>query len=572
MTKKQKSEEENVSLNSCEKFIDDFSVLHGAAVGVVVVRTREPSRFSEALLYFAQEMKLQFRLWKCTDGWNTYNMRQPDVPPTADKQTAIVTAVDVIGGNTMVPDNTGITNEKDKLKGSVFAMMWPHWYCNAQNSIAEVTQYIADYARSFCAENKRLVLIVPPEYQLPIELQDCVVIIDTDLPAHDELMEAYDDMVQAMKELGRQVNYNEDEVYRILSIGAGMTVMEFETAISRAFRTVRKRLPNVPIEEFLKLISKAKAELIKRSEVLELMPLGSMEDVGGLENLKEWIEDRKVGYLPEAREFGVDKPKGTALIGPPGTGKTLCAKACAHSLGLPLIKFDVSRVFNQFVGSSESRVREALKFCAAMAPCVVLVDEVDKAFDINSGGGDSGVGKRVLGAILTFMQETEKDIFWVLTANRVGGLPPELLRKGRLDEVFSVSLPNEEERLNILKIHLRKRKQNPDAIKGLEAVAERCSGFVGAEIEAAVSEAVLIAFKDKTKVTAELLSARFEGVKPLSEAHADNFNAMRDWAEQNARAASKGGTVARDRGRSSSAKPVPVGRGKRSMSAGDLDG
>lgn len=214
-------------------------------------------------------------------------------------------------------------------------------------------------------------------------------------------------------------------------------------------------------------------------------------------------------------------------------------------LGLPAIRFDVGRVFNSLVGSSEARVRAALKMVEAMAPCVLMIDEVDKAFQANSGGGDSGVSQRVLGAILTWMQECQEAVFMIVTANRVNNLPSEFLRRGRLDEVFSVSVPGEEEREEIFKIHLRARRQNPDAVDLAQAV-ERSSGYVPAELEAAVKDAVTVAFATQQPVTGELIAEQLGNMKPLSEAFAEDFQRMQTWAEQNARPANRlpGGSAA----------------------------
>jgi SpoVK/Ycf46/Vps4 family AAA+-type ATPase len=237
----------------------------------------------------------------------------------------------------------------------------------------------------------------------------------------------------------------------------------------------------------------------------------------------------------------VDNPKGCGLIGPPGTGKSAAAKAVGAALQIPIIRFDVSRVFGSLVGESEARVTSALNMIDAMAPCVAFVDEVDKAFDMSSGGGDGGTGKRVLGKVLTHMQESDKPIFWIVTANRTSGLPPELLRKGRLDEIWSVTVPSEEERTAIFDIHLRKRNQSWDEIGDKQAVLDASNGYVGAEIEASVKEAVLELYLDDGAEIGELLVAALGNMKPLSEAFGEQFAQMAEWAENNARASSSTG-------------------------------
>lgn len=567
---KKKEQEENQVLNSRDKLTEDFSILSGAAIGVVILRTKEPYRMMDALKDHCRLKGAEFSVWKITNGWNKYELEAPangQDSPKSDNLVDIIPALQAIGAPPA--DNA-------KAKGFVYAMMWPHWFCkkDGNSNIPHIIQYLADYAQLFPQHTKRLVIVVPMDYAMPTELEDCVTLVDCDLPSQEELRESYDDLAEFAATQEVAIEYDEEEINRILSAGAGMTVTEFENTLSRAIKKFAKELPDVPIDVFVRYVSITKAEIVKRSEVLELMPIGNMSDVGGLENLKEWIALRSHAFDKEAREHGVDKPKGCALIGPPGTGKSLCAKAVAHTLGLPLIRFDVSRVFSSFVGSSEGRVREALKMIKAMSPCVVMLDEVDKAFDVNSGGGDSGVGKRVLGAILTEMQESQADTFWMMTANRTDGLPPELLRKGRLDEVFSVTVPSETERMAILKIHLSKRGINPDKIEGLERVAAETNGYVGAEIENGVAEANLISYATDVPLTADLIIEQFKGMVPLSEAHKEQFQRMKEWAEQNAKPSSRDAVRVRDRKRSggSGAAQDTLGRRKRRLDATDLDG
>lgn len=550
----------NAELTSKEKFIEDISTLVNAAIGVIIVRTREPYEVMTALREYSLSTKWQFNRWSITTGFLKFPMTDAAAEPIkVDNTQPPGAAIKYVGD----------TQDNNNYK-QIYAMMWSHFYSKRDNPMPEFIQHMADYTKLFANKTKRLIMVVPPEYQVPPELQDSVVIVDTDLPTQTELRELYDDVMDQINSMGKKaIDYTDEEVERIIAAGAGMTLAEFDNTLSRALRKFRKELPDIAVDTFVREISKTKAELVKRSEVLELMPLGNMEEVGGLENLKEWISVRRYAYDAEAREFGVDQPRGVALIGPPGTGKSLCAKAIAHELGLPLIRFDVSRVFGSLVGQSEGRVREALKMCDAMAPCVIMLDEVDKAFDVNSGGGDSGVGKRILGAVLTHMQEGGKPIFWVMTANRVGGLPPELLRKGRLDEVFSVTTPSEKEREAIFKIHLKKRKQNPD-LKGLEKAVEASNRFVGAEIEAAVAEAVLQAYAKDKPLTAEMLVEQFKDTKPLSEAHKEQFKMMEDWAADNAKASSK---EAKARSRERNRVADTSGRGSaRVVLTDDLDG
>jgi SpoVK/Ycf46/Vps4 family AAA+-type ATPase len=375
---------------------------------------------------------------------------------------------------------------------------------------------------------------------VPGELAEMIPIVDYALPTQSELMDLYDsvragDITESQRERTR--HFTAEDAQACCSAGAGMTRLEFQTALCMAY-VAQERRDLRSFKDFKSYIMDRKVSVVKRSEVLEVLPSVSMDEVGGLENLKEWIEKRAGCYTEEARAAGVDLPNGVALIGPPGTGKSLGAKAIGSVLGIPVIKFDVSRVFGSLVGESEARMAKALQMIDAMAPCVCLVDEVDKVFDINSGGGDSGTSTRVLGKILTHMQESKAPIFWVLTANRTRGLPPEMLRKGRLDELFSVTTPMEDERRAIFEIHLKKRGFRPDRLTALDRAIEASSGYVGGEIEAAVKEAAIEAFHTQTPLTADHLVAALGQMKPLSRSFKDAFEEMEQWAEHHARPSS----------------------------------
>jgi SpoVK/Ycf46/Vps4 family AAA+-type ATPase len=511
------------NLRNAESFRRQLGVLHQAAIGVVLCRTREPFRAIDTMREFAFAERLDFRMWTITRGWASYDRTNPEADPTTDGMMEPLSALQKIGN--------------DSEPNGIYAMMYPHKPLSANIAML---QLVKEYCRLFSETRKRLILITPHGFTLPQELEDDVVILDFDTPAYAEMRQSYDNLMQGVSDAKRP-RFNEEQVDRILAAGAGMTAHEFENAVSRALVTLRGKLPNVAIDEFADIVMGVKVEVVKRSEVLEVMEADSIANIGGLENLKGWIRKRAHCFSQEARDAGVEAPKGIALIGPPGTGKSASAKAIASVLALPLIKFDVSRVFNSLVGQSEARVRSALKLLDGMAPAVVFLDEADKAFAgqaSGGGGGDSGVGMRVLGAILTWMQETKAPVFMVVTANRTQNLPSEFLRRGRLDEVFSVTVPHEGERMDILRIHLRKRGRNPDEVEGLQEAVDRSAGYVPAELEAAVKDAIIESFTQKVPMTGALIAEQLSYMVPLSEAFKSDFEAMKLWAEQNARPAS----------------------------------
>lgn len=523
-----------LSTMNAETFQSQLAILHLSAVGVMMVRSREPYRAIDSIREYAFSKDLPLNLWQVTTGWKKHKPNGSISEGDGVKDPNM--SMQKIGGL----DGTKDENGDPGMGDGFYVHMYPHHFLQPGKAIPPLVQTIKEYCKLFSKRPKtRLVLVVPPGFSLPAELEEDVTILDFEVPSYAELAIALDRQIADLPK-GKQPQLTGDDKARLISAGSGMQLSEFDTAFARAVVTHRKDLPNPDIEKLVAEVMKVKTEVVKRSEVLEVMPVANMENVGGLENLKSWLQSRRACFGQEAEAYGIEKPKGIALIGPPGTGKSLVAKATAHMLGKPLIKFDVSRVFAGLVGESEARVRAALKMVDAMAPCVVMLDEVDKAFQ-RSSGGDSGVSQRVLGAVLTHMQESEAGVFWVATANRVDNLPSEFLRRGRLDEVFSVSVPDEEEREEIIRIHLRKRGFDPANVKDLTLAAEKSEGYVPAELEAAVKDAIIDSFANgKAAITGLSIVAQLENMKPLSEAFAEDFAHMQTWADNNARPASKG--------------------------------
>lgn len=541
-----------LTLRNADLFHNELSVMHGAAVGVTMVRAREPYRAIDAIREFAFSKKLPLYLWQITSGWQKHDTNGS--VNDGDKIKDPGMSLQKVGGLDGTKDNEGNPGMGDGF----YVHMYPHYFLKGGAQSAAIIQTIKEYCKLFSKRPKqRLVLVVPPGFSLPSELEEDVTVLDFEVPSYAELSVALDRQISDLPK-DKQPQFTREDKARVIAAGSGMQLSEFDTAFARAIVTHKKALPNPAIDDIVKEVMKVKTEVVKRSEVLEVMPVANMENVGGLENLKEWLAAREACFGQEAADYGIEKPKGIGLFGPPGTGKSLIGKATAHALGKPLIKFDVSRVFAGLVGESEARVRAALKMIDAMAPCVVLLDEVDKAFQRTSGG-DSGVGQRVLGAILTHMQESNAGVFWVVTGNRVENLPSELLRRGRLDEVFSVSVPDERECMEIINIHLRIRGKDPAACPNLEVAAHKAAqGYVPAEIEAAVKDAIIDSFTaGKTAITGELIVKQLENMKPLSEAFAEDFAAMKNWSDNNARPASKGReAVLKARKRRAAPKPV----------------
>ncbi len=293
-------------------------------------------------------------------------------------------------------------------------------------------------------------------------------------------------------------------------------------------------------ESCIDLIIEEKKNIIQQSGVLEFYhSKETIDNVGGLDELKKWLKQRRTAFSIKARDYGLPSPKGLLILGVQGTGKSLTAKAVSSLWHLPLLRLDIGKVFGSLVGESESKIRESLQYAEAISPCILWMDELDKAFGgMNGPQGDSGTSARVFGTFLTWLQEKDKPVFVVATANDISNLPPEMLRKGRFDEIFFVDLPNEDEIKDIVKIHIAKTQRNPQDFNMIKLV-EASKGFTGAEVEQAIADAMYNAFeRDEEYNTADILTSLASTI-PLSRFMRERVEELRLWAKDRARKASK---------------------------------
>ena len=289
----------------------------------------------------------------------------------------------------------------------------------------------------------------------------------------------------------------------------------------------------------VELVLSEKRQVIRKSGILEFYPPDAkLSDVGGLEQLKEWLRRRGKAWRPDAREFGLAEPKGVLLLGVPGCGKSLTARAVAQAWKLPLLHLDLGRIFSSMLGGSEENMRRALATAEGVAPAVLWIDEIEKGLAGGTGNGqsDAGTASRVFGTLLTWMQERSEPVFVVATANKLEALPPELLRRGRFDEIFFVDLPGPEARVAILSIQLAKRGRDP-AKFDLPALASACGGFSGAELEHVIVEALFAAFDAGRDICDEDLLTAISETTPLSRTSGEDICRLREWARTRARPA-----------------------------------
>lgn len=375
--------------------------------------------------------------------------------------------------------------------------------------IAERNMYNQDYNAA--------VFIISSMLEIPDELEDLITIFDVPLP---NISEIADIIREFCSDLGIRVS--NDTLDEISLSFKGLNEFQIKQILNLAYQDGGC----IDLDD-KQLILRQKEQLIKKAGLLEMIPVHeSVEDIGGLENLKEWLYNKEAVFnqLDKAIKFGVDIPKGIMIVGMPGCGKSLAAKATAKLFEIPLVRLDVGRLLGKYIGESEENMRRALKLSEAISPCVLWIDEIEKAFSgVGGSGGGSDVTTRLFGQFLTWMQEKENTVFIVATANDISKIPPEFLRKGRFDELFYVDFPNKEERRKILEIHLKKRdKWNKDL--DLISVVQKTEGYNGADLEAIVKDAIENCFirymndPDKTDklTTGDLLEAQSH-IKSISD-------------------------------------------------------
>ena len=350
------------------------------------------------------------------------------------------------------------------------------------------------------------------------ELDDLITTVNLPLPDQGELK-------NLIKRIAITTNseLNEKDLNELAMASSGLSEIKVKQVTAKAL-TQRGKISKFDIQDILE----EKRQVIAKSEILEFFESkASQNDIGGLKILKVWLNQRFRAFSKEARDYGLPIPKGVLLVGPQGTGKSLTAKSISRSWSMPLLRLDVGRLFSSLVGSSEARTRETISRAEAMSPCILWIDEIDKGFG-GDARSDGGTSQRVLASLLTWMAEKESSVFVIATANAIDKLPPELLRKGRFDEIFFLDLPNSEERLSILDLHLRKRR--PSYSFPLSTIIDRTNGYSGAELEQAVIEGMHFSFAENRELTEKDLIKAVSELVPLSRTAKEQIDLLKEWS------------------------------------------
>ena len=399
-----------------------------------------------------------------------------------------------------------------------------------------VVRRLRDVGQKF-ATNRRTVILTAPKISIPPELASLVEYLELPLPDRQRLRQIIDEvLVRVAKTHTLQRRLEPSGIDVMADNLRGLTEEESERAISQALVARYALCPETVTD-----VLEAKKSLLRRSEMLEFVEVSdTLSQVGGLDNLKKFLAQRRGSWEESARSFGLDPPRGVIILGVQGCGKSMCARAIAGEWKLPLVKFDTAAVYDKYIGETEKRIQKVFQVAEGLAPCVLWIDELEKVFagsGPDSASADAGVSSRLLASFLSWMQDRKAPVFVAATCNNVSVLPPELIRKGRFDELFFVDLPTQAERKQILGIQLTRRKRNPNDF-ALDRVAAAARGYSGAEIESVVQTALYAAYSQKQQLNDQHLLEAIQSTVPLSTTRAEEIEALRQWAGQRAVAAS----------------------------------
>jgi hypothetical protein len=467
---------------------------------LIGVETVEEDRVRSLLIEVANDLKLPFYEWSLTSGFN--RLRGVTINGTQDALAALQHINEI--------ENTAaIYLLKDMAR-------------HLENP--SIGRALRELAQKLMSTRSALVLTGDP-LELPKDFEALAVRFALEMPDVTELREVVRSVVDAISARQRvQIDLSRDDALRLVQALQGLTVNQARQVVAQAI-VEDGRLS----ADDIGTIVRCKGEMIEHGGILEFFPIDENNfEIGGFARLKDWLESARVGFSPEARALNLNAPKGVLFVGVQGCGKSLAAKFVARQWDLPLLKLDAGRLYEKYVGESEKNFRKATTLAEAMAPVILWIDEIEKAFaQGGSGESDGGLSQRLFGSFLTWLQEKKDEVFVVGAANDLMNVPPELLRKGRFDEIFFVDLPTPEERVSIFAIHLRLRKQNPDAFD-LAALADATNGFSGAEIEQVVISALYRSLQKKQPVTAESIIEAARSTTPLSVSRAEDVGRVRE--------------------------------------------
>ncbi|MBW4519962.1 MAG: AAA family ATPase [Scytolyngbya sp. HA4215-MV1] len=493
-------------------FHDEFDLLLRARYSILYIPTHEEERVEAAIAQCAsQQGRRAVYIWDFVEGYQ---------------------------GN---PNDAGFGKRNplqalefiEKLPASAAAVFILRDFHRFLDDIS-ISRKLRNLAKLLKSQPKNLVLI-SPQVTIPEDLSEVLTVLEFPLPNEAEIRVEVERLLAAT---GQSLEKRAlDDLVRSCQ---GLSTERIRRVLARAIAMHSELRP-----EDVDLILEEKRQTIRQTQILDFYPATeNISDIGGLDNLKDWLLRRGNAFSDRARQYGLPHPRGLLLVGIQGTGKSLTAKAIAHHWHLPLLRLDVGRLFAGLVGESESRTRQMIQLAEALAPCVLWIDEIDKAFSGADGRGDAGTANRVFGTFITWLAEKTSPVFVVATANNIQSLPPEMLRKGRFDEIFFVGLPTQEERQEIFEVHLSRLRPHNLKQYDLERLAYETPDFSGAEIEQSLVEAMHLGFsQNRDFVTDDILEAASQMV-PLARTAREQIQLLQEWAAAGkARLASRQGSL-----------------------------
>jgi len=497
---------------------EEIEIMIRARYPVIYLLSWEEKRVETDLLKIAQAMEKQIFSWSVTQGLINLSTAKSSL---------------IISESTKDP-LSGLENIQRAHEPGIYIIKDFHHYLDEAPVIRKMRDLTISLRSTF-----KTVIILSPILKIPPELEKDIYVIEYDLPGNNELENLLNRLISSIQNSRKNIEIKIDQAgkEKLLQAMRGLTISEAENVFARMIVSQKRLSP-----EDLSIIHSEKKQIIKKNGLLEFYPTQeNISDVGGLKNLKNWLKKRSSAFSENAREYGLPQPKGILLLGVSGSGKSLVAKAISSLWQLPLLRLDIGNLFSSLVGSSEENMRKVLRAAEAVAPCLLWLDEIDKGFSGSSSSNfsDGGTTARVLSGFLSWMKEKQSPVFIIATANDISFLPPELLRKGRFDEIFFLDLPEKEERKDIIDIHLQKRGRKPENF-AVENLASMTESFSGAEIEQAIIAAMYDSFEEERELRTEDIVIAIKNSVPLAQTMKENIEQLRNWARTRARGASGG--------------------------------
>ena len=480
-------------------FTKEFKLLLKARYSILYVITTEEERLEYTIKSCMKDLTINRGVytWDFIDGYvgnpsdNGFGARNP------------LQALELI--EKLTPENPALIILKDF-----------HLFLN-DISVARKLKNLARFMRN----QSKTIVIVSPEIVIPDSLKDLITILEFKLPQPSEIKK---ELIRVQESLGHFLP--ETSIDILVRCCQGLSLERIRKVLSKIIATYKE----INIES-LDIIFIEKKQIISQTKILEFYSVTEkMSDIGGLENLKKWLKKRAGALSLRAEKYGLPLPKGLFLVGIQGTGKSLTAKAIANEWGLPLLRLDVGKLFGGIIGESESKMRQMIQFSEAIAPCVLWIDEIDKAFAGTENKGDSGTTSRVLATFITWLSEKKSSVFVVATANNINALPSEIIRKGRFDEVFFIGLPNLEEKKLIFKVHLSRLRPKSWNTYNISLLSEMAKRFSGAEIEEVIVESMHTAFSENREFTQSDIIESITQFVPLAYTNQEKIDSLEDWA------------------------------------------